>query len=186
MGGMYNQESLGGEERAEPQERGIAKVRYSHDGMIDMIVQNPWISQNDLAHQFGYTAAWVSTIMQSDAFQARMAARREEIVDPMLKVTLEERFKAMVTRSLEVLQQKLSAPAACVPDDLVLKAVGLGAKALGLGGNAPPPVVAPVADRLEILAHRLIELQTRTNEAKMVDVEATIVDITEVVQNSSD
>ena len=141
--------------------RAIQKVRYSHDAMIDMIVANPWVHQNKLAEVFGYTPAWVSLVMSSDAFRERLAARRAELVDPTIAASIEERFRSMVTRSLEVLQEKLSAPACVVPDQLALRAVELGAKALGLGGNAPPPPVQVPADHLDRLAHRLVALQQR-------------------------
>ncbi len=142
--------------------KAIAKVRYSHDAMIDMIVANPWVSQNHLAQVFGYTPAWVSLVMSSDAFKERLAARKAELVDPALVASIEERFRAMVTRSLEVLQEKLSAPASVVPDNLALRAVELGAKALGLGGNAPPPPVQVPSDHLDKLAQRLVALQQRS------------------------
>ena len=137
---------------------GLQKVRYTHEAMIDLIVANPWVSQNQIAAHFGYTPAWISNVFASDAFQERLAARREEIVDPALKATLEERFRALVLRSLEVLQEKLNKPV--VSDTVALKAAELGAKALGLGGNAPP--AAPVVDsddRLARLAARLVQLQ---------------------------
>jgi hypothetical protein len=142
--------------------KAITKVRYSHDAMIDMIIANPWVSQNHLAQVFGYTPAWVSLVMSSDAFKERLAARKAELVDPALVASIEERFRAMVTRSLEVLQEKLSAPASVVPDNLALRAVELGAKALGLGGNAPPPPVQVPSDHLDKLAQRLVALQQRS------------------------
>lgn len=132
--------------------------------MIDLLVARPGISQNELARVFGYSAAWVSTIMSTDLFQAALAARREELVDPAIRATMEERFKAVVTRSLEVLQEKLSAPSVAIPDNLALRAAEMGAKALGLGGNAPPPAPSRSEGRLEELAERLLFLQSKTRE----------------------
>ena len=146
-------------------------LRYSHDAMIDMIIAEPHVSQAALAKRFGYTRSWVSTIMTSDAFKAKLALRRDEVVDPILKVTLEERFRALTTRSLEILQEKLEAPASMVPDQLVLRAMELGAKSLGLG--AAPPLAAPSADHIEQLAGRLLALQ-RTYQPGLV-VEAEII-----------
>ena len=51
----------------------LDKIRYTHTDMIDHIIANPWVSQNDLAARYGYTPAWVSNIMASDAWQAAMA-----------------------------------------------------------------------------------------------------------------
>ncbi len=79
-----------------------------------------------------------------------------------------------------MLQQKLSAPAAAVPDNLALRAVELGAKALGIGGNAPPKVQVQAADYLEVLAGRLIALQS--NVQKGVGHEVLEVETREVCE----
>lgn len=135
----------------------VAKVNYSHTDMIDFIIANPRVTQNDLAARYGYSVGWVSNVMVSDAWQSAMAARRAEICDPVLVATVEERFKGITLMSLERLKQKLEAPA--VSDNVVLRALELGAKAIGVGGNAPPVVQSQ--DHLALLANRLIELQSR-------------------------
>lgn len=148
----------------------VAKIGYSHQDMIDFIIANPGVTQNALAARYGYSVGWVSNVMASDAWQSAMAARRAEIVDPALAATVEERFKGITLLSLTRLQQKLEAPQ--VSDNVVLKAVELGAKAMGVGGNAPP--AAPQGDHLAALANRLIELQSRVR-SQVVDVSATVV-----------
>ena len=144
-----------------PYQEGLAikRMRYTHDAMVDLIVTNPAISQNELAEQFGYTPSWVSLVMSSDAFKERLAARKEELVDPAIRATLAERFDAVVTKSLEVLLEKLSKPVSAIPDNLALRAAELGAKALGLGGNAVPVAPALPPDHLDQLAKRLVSLQ---------------------------
>lgn len=162
---------------AKPAVRGARppKMRYSHKAMADMLVANPWMSQNELAVIFGRSHAWVSTIVCSDAFQALLASRREELVDPELRLSLEERFRAVATKSLQVLQEKLSRPTAEVADNLVLRAVELSAKGLGIGGNAPPPPPPDPAEYLPAVAERLMRLQGRmpvpdVSDAKVIDV----------------
>lgn len=135
----------------------VAKMRYSHADMIDFIIANPGVSQGTLAARYGYTQSWVSLVMSSDAWKSAMAARREELVDPTLLATVNERFTAMTTRSLERLMEKLDQPQ--VSDQVVLRAVELGAKAMGVGGNAVPQ--PPPQDHLAQLANRLIDLQSR-------------------------
>jgi hypothetical protein len=102
-----------------------------------------------------------------------MASRREEIVDPQLKLTVDERFRGVTIRSLERLMEKLDAPV--VSDQVVLRAVELGAKAMGIGGNAI--VAPPPADHLAQLANRLIDLQSRVRDNQGV----TINGISEIV-----
>ena len=153
------------------------KIRYSHDGMIDMILAEPMISQNELASRFGYTPAWVSTIMTSDAFLAKMELRKSELINPVLRLSLEERFRAVTTRSLEVLQEKLMQPSHRVPDQLALRAAELGAKSLGLGAQREPLNVTP-AGHLDRLADRLIALQrglTPQRAAETLDAEVVYV-----------
>lgn len=142
----------------------LLRTNYSHDGMIDLIIGNPGISQDQIAALTGYTPSWISNIMASDAFQSRLAARREEVIDPLLKLTVEERLKGLVQRSHEVLMRKLDAPQ--VSDTVALKCLELGAKALGLGGNAPPP--APVVD-LNRLADKMLALNA--GEGRIIEQE---------------
>lgn len=149
----------------------LAKVRYSHDAMIDQIISNPGISQNALAALFGYTPAWVSNIMAADAFQARLAERRKEVIDPTLIATVEERIRGVTIRSLVVIQEHLDKPA--VKPEVALRAFELGAKAMGLGGHAPP---APVPVNLDDLAQRLVALNPagpRTVEGQVLSKEVT-------------
>lgn len=166
-------ESLGlrvGVAIAESGHNAIQKVRYSHDAMIDRIVANPWVMQKELAAVFGYTEGWVSQVIASDAFQSRLAERKEEIVDPVMRATLEEQFKGLVARSLEILRQKLDRPASQVPDKLALRAVELGAKALGMGVAPPPPPPATGEAHLELLAQRLDKLLTVRRAPQIIDV----------------
>ena len=150
-------EKMIGEIAAE-KKNAVAKMRYTHTDIIDFIIANPSVSQGELAIRYGYTQSWISLVMSSDAFKSALAARRAEVTDPVLLASVNERFEAMTKRSLERLMEKLDAPV--VSDNIVLRAVELGAKAMGVGGNAPTQQV-PAADHLAQLANRLIDLQSR-------------------------
>jgi len=156
--------------------RGITKVSYTHDTMIDFIIADPCITQFELATRFGYTAGWVSQIIASDAFQARLAERTGELVDPTIRATVEERFKAIVLRSLEILREKLDKPSHQVPDNLVLRSVELSSRALGYGArDSQPAVPAPAMHiHLENLGENLTRLlQRKRNELPPLDGEIT-------------
>ena len=149
------------------------KIRYSHDAMARLLLENPWMHQNDLAVYFSRTPGWISTIITSDAFKAHYSSLQEELLDPELQLTLRERFKALTEQSLRVLQEKLSKPADQISDQLALRAADLGAKSLGLGGNAPPPAAPNPAEYLPALAERLLRLQGGSRPQPIED--ATIV-----------
>ena len=110
----------------------IARVRYSHDAMIDLIIADPSISQGKIAQHFGYTQVWVSRIFNSDAFQARLAQRKADIIDPALTLTIEEKLKALADKSLDVVLEKLTATGS---PDLAIKALEITSKALGYGAR---------------------------------------------------
>ena len=150
----------------------IAKVRYSHDAMIDMIIANPWISQGELAIKFGYTPGWVSQVLASDAFQHRLAERKAEIVDPAIKASFEERLRGLAFRSAQILQEKLDKPASGIPDNLAIKTLELAAKALGYGAavHVVPLAPPPAADRLTRLGGRLVGLVQDAREGRIIDV----------------
>ena len=115
----------------------LKKVRYTHDAMIDQIIGNPGISEKELAQVFGYSVQWVNRLLCSDAFQARLALRKEEVIDPKLTATVEERLRGLAMQSLEVIQEKL---AATKDAKVALKALELCTKAQGYGAGQKGPV----------------------------------------------
>lgn len=111
----------------------IAKVSYTHDAMVDLIIARPEISQGEIAKHFGFTPPWISRVIRSDAFKERMAARKGDLVDPLILQSIEERFDILLEQSLEILQTQLRiAPSF----DKALKAAELGSRAMGYGAKA--------------------------------------------------
>jgi hypothetical protein len=113
----------------------IQRVKYTHDAMIDLIIGTPGISQGELAAHFGYTQAWVSRIFNSDAFQARLALRKEDVIDPVIAANMEERLRTLAALSMDTIIDKLSVTKSA---ELALKALDISTKALGFGARAAP------------------------------------------------
>jgi len=88
----------------------IAKVRYTHDAIIDMIIVNPAISQNELAKEFGFSVAWMSIIVNSDSFQERLAERKGELVDPKIRATIAQKVDAAASRAMDRIIDRLDSP----------------------------------------------------------------------------
>lgn len=114
-------------------EQAIAKVGYSHDAIIDMIVKEPGISQGELAERFGYTQGWMSRVINSDAFQHRLAERRKELVDPVVTQGLNERLRAVSARSTDVILDALDKPNPS--KHVALEALKISARALHYGAK---------------------------------------------------
>lgn len=111
----------------------IQKMRYSHEAMVDVIIARPSIAQNELAVIFERRPAWISRIIGSDAFQGALAKRREELSDPFLVATMEERFRGLASQSIDILAEKLELTKNA---DIALKALDISSKALGFGARS--------------------------------------------------
>jgi hypothetical protein len=110
----------------------IQATRYTHEAMIDVILANPAIKQNELAKTFDRSVPWISRIIGSDAFQAALAKRREELTDPFLVATIEERMRGLAYQSLDIITEKLESAKNV---DLALKSLDIAAKSLGFGAR---------------------------------------------------
>lgn len=114
---------------------GIMKVRYSHDAMIDLMIADPTIRQNDLAAIFDRTPSWISLVVNSDAFQARLEERRKELVDPALTASIKERLSAIADTCLQKVLERVSQPVQLVSDDYLLQTAKFATAALGYGAR---------------------------------------------------
>lgn len=114
---------------------GIAKCRYTHDAMIDLIIGQPTIKQNDLAAIFDRSPGWVSVILATDAFKARLEERRKELIDPSIVASIQERLTAIAEYSLQGVLERLSHPGLKPTDDFLLKSAEFSTKALGYGAR---------------------------------------------------
>ncbi len=114
----------------------IDRVRYTHDAMIDFILANPAASQGEIAKVFGYTQAWVSRVINSDAFNKRLAERKDDLIDPTIIMTAEERLRTLMVTATNRIQEKLEQPLAQAGVvDTALKALDLSTRALGYGAR---------------------------------------------------
>lgn len=116
---------------------------YTADAMIDLMVEHPEYTHADFATHFGYRASWFAGVLVSNNFQAALDSRRGEINNPALTGTMNDMFQAMTVQALVVLQSRLDDPKAS--EDLIIKAIGAGVKALGMGtpGMLPPAPTQP-------------------------------------------
>lgn len=110
----------------------IARVRWNHDAIIDFMIANPEVSQGAIAKEFGLTESWLSRVINSDAFRARLAERKAEVIDPTLVQGFEDRLKGLAHTSLEIIQKKLDVSQ---NTDLAFKSLELTTKALGFGAR---------------------------------------------------
>ncbi len=151
----------------------LRKVSYTHDAMIDLMISCPMISQADLAAHFGYSQTWVSQIINSDAFQSRLRARKSELTDPVIVQSIEERVSAAAQRSLDIVLEKLetgNAEYALKVAQTMLAAKGFGARTAGQGSGPQVAVVVNVPQKAESPEAWASKYEGTTARSAVVDV----------------
>lgn len=79
----------------------IQTVSHRHEAIIDWLLANPEVKNLDrLCEEMNYTRAWLSVVMNSDAFRERYAQRRAEYNDRL--------GGAIAQQRLEVTQKALA------------------------------------------------------------------------------
>lgn len=128
----------------QPAER-INGKSLSYDQLVDILLLSPpGETQRAIARRVGYSESWLSRIIASDAFQARLAARLEKDIEPERRevfrlrfASIEEEARGILKASLERLAERMQDPAG-VPDELVIKSVAVTSKLLGYGARQEP------------------------------------------------
>ena len=57
----------------------LLRLSHCHEAVMNWMLLNPDRSLRECADHFGYTQSWLSTLIHSDIFQAKLAERQEGI-----------------------------------------------------------------------------------------------------------
>ena len=106
---------------------GPLRLSYTHEAMVDLILQEPTVTTKELAEVFDLTPGWVSRVVASDSFQARIAERKAQLIDPVITHSLRERVQGVAVQSIAIIQEKLAAEESAA---YALEALGVAAPAL--------------------------------------------------------
>jgi hypothetical protein len=107
---------------------------------------------------------WIAQILGSDVIRTRLAERASELIDPVLRASVEQHFNEVVFRTLAILREARPARAAAeIPDNLVIRALEVSTRALG--SKEQTPVQVNVVNHLEVLGENLVKLLQRKKAA---------------------
>lgn len=147
----------------------IAKVNWRHEQIVDWMLANPKARQSECADEFGVTEAWLSTIINSDAF-IEYRARRYALHQKMLSESTIERVEGLAQLGVEVLSARIEAERESIPlgivkesADMALKACGFGAKTAG-GAAVEVNINVADADSLARARERMRLVASRPDE----------------------
>lgn len=107
----------------------LVKTNYTHEAMIDYLITNPACTQREIAEHFGYSIQWINKVINSDAFNVVLSARKEKMVNPLV-ASITENLNLVARKSMERVSDKLDGPHTL---EDAIKAMEVATKALGYG-----------------------------------------------------
>lgn len=111
----------------------LKRLSYSHEAMVDLILQEPSVTTKELASLFNLSQGWVARVLASDSFQARLAERKAQLIDPLITQSLHDRLKGVAVHALDIVSEKLDAEASA---SYAIDALGLATAAMGVAARA--------------------------------------------------
>jgi len=113
----------------------LQDLSYRHEAILDWMLLNPDKSQNDCARALGYSVAWLSVVVNSDLFQARLAMLHQEKREHGI-FTIAEKLAGLADLAIEKTIKSVEVSA---DPGFVLSAAEVALKRLGYGAKAPVP-----------------------------------------------
>ena len=139
----------------------LKNISVKHDQIMDWLIANPLLPLSACAAEFGITQSWLSCIIHSDLFQAKLAERQEEVFGEVA-LSVKDRITTLAHESLRRMTDKVM-----VENDLekLTNASEVALKALGFGQPKPgagvgPQVTVNVVSR-DILAEARRRMETK-------------------------
>lgn len=124
----------------------IASLSIRHEAIMDYLIIFPERSKKECAEYFGVSPTWLSQIIHSDAFQARLRDRQDTKFSTLV-LTLKEKMEAAGHRSVEKLAEALEAADPDIAEDrkFIASATDKVLARLGYGTsrNVQPPTAPP-------------------------------------------
>lgn len=124
----------------------IQSLNEFHEQLARWTLENPHLTLRHAAQRFGYSVTWLSIIMNSDAFRARLA-ELNAAADALVVADVPQRLRGLAVSALDKLDAQLEeviveGPMARVDRDFTRETAEMALKALGYGAkhtSAPQP-----------------------------------------------
>lgn len=88
----------------------LLNISHVHEAIMNWMIANPQRSLKECAAEFGYTQSWISTIIHSNLFQARLKEKQEQVFSGMA-TNINEKLVAGANMGLEKLVDHLETSA---------------------------------------------------------------------------
>jgi hypothetical protein len=118
----------------------LKSLRPKHHAIMDYLIANPSVPYGEVAQLFNVTPAWLSTVINSDLFQAQLYDRRR-LMDQALNASITDKLGRLAEKSLDHLEAAIDDEEVSITTKLdvaktALQAMGfLGPKGGGIGST---------------------------------------------------
>lgn len=118
----------------------IDKVGTWHENLVSFLVANPRMKKADVARHFDVTPSWLSTVIHSDVFQAKLAERQDEYFGAVT-TPIREKLENLAGLALDEMEEKVQTEGSISEvrevAKLALQSLGYGNGANGKGTQNP-------------------------------------------------
>lgn len=139
----------------------IKRVRPKHEHIVDLMLAAPELKQGQIAKMLGVTEAWLSQVINSDAFKAYYAMRRKEHSEKVSKSVI-ERVEDLAHETLDVLYHRVRNEGEMLKLRDLKDTAEMTLKALGYGGKETQSVNIMMIDK-----ESLFEARERYRKARI-------------------
>jgi len=131
----------------------IQKITETHHQMMLWLIENPGKRLRDMSDHFGYSVPWLSTVINSGCFQAKLA-ELQGAADTLTIADIPAKLRGLTAAALDVMADHVDAashdPSSLQHRDYVKGVVDMGLKSIGLQNPHPaapqlPGIFAPNA-----------------------------------------
>lgn len=147
---------------------GPDKLNWWYEDLISWMLINPGCRLQDAARHFGKTQAWISVIINSGVFKARLEERRKELNIEMDELLI-YKMRRVAHESFDALLERVSAEKDTMKVNTLLEVATKVTDSLGGGrgrgrpssSNEIPPQQVNVQVVVPVSAHALEEARTK-------------------------
>lgn len=140
----------------------VLKISHLHDQLMDFMIARPTAKLRDVAEHFQRTQAWVSTIIHSDVFQAKLRERQDQVFGE-IALTVRDRIVGLANSSLELLAERVEA-GKIKNGDLVRTTDSMLSK-MGFGGPANAGADSGRTELISMSEGQLVALVSEARKA---------------------
>jgi hypothetical protein len=148
------------------------KFRYWYDGIIDLLLADPTLSQKEIAQRMGRHAVTIGMVMNSDLFRARYEQRRLA-QSTALQEKINDRIAGVAITSLELVKEQLDTKRTSVPLAELADVADKALSRLGYGGKTAAGPASVVQVNVGNPAPQITREDLERSRQKIIDAQAS-------------